>query len=88
MGIDNLPKAEQDEILAKVNRRLEEVVLRVFAQNLSESEVKKVAETLKKGEDIGEKIALISADIPLLAQKLEAAIGEEIERLKTVLKNK
>ena len=86
LGIGNLPKEEQEEILAKVNRRLDEIVLRVFVENLSEEETKKATEIFQKGEDISEKITELSASLPLLAEKLEQAVSEEIERLRLVLK--
>ena len=86
LGIDSLSEAEQTAILEKVERRLEEVITRVLVENLSTDEVKEAREILKEGENIEEKMTEIAAGIPRLAEKMEDAVTDEIERLRTVLK--
>lgn len=85
LGIINLPPAEQKEILEKVDKRLEDVILRVVAENLSDEDAKKAREILSAGVDIENEIAEITAGVPGLAEKMERAVAEEIDRLKKVL---
>lgn len=86
LNIALLPETEQAAILEKVERRLEEVILRVLVENLSGDEVKEVRDILKEGKDIEEKMTEIAAGVPRLAEKMEDAVTDEIERLRTVLK--
>lgn len=85
LGIVDLPPAEQKEILEKVDKRLEDVLLRVVAENLSDEEAKKAREILSAGVNIEDEIAEITAGVPMLAEKMERAVAEEIDRLKKVL---
>lgn len=84
--IGSLPEADQAAILEKVERRLEEVIMRVLVENLSDDEVKEVRDILKEEKDIEGKMTEIAAGIPRLAEKMEDAVTDEIERLRTVLK--
>lgn len=86
LGIASLPEAEQAAILERVNRRLEEVTMRVLVENLSEDEVEEMRDILKEGEDIEDRVAKIALGIPRLAEKVEYAVMEEIDRLRAVLK--
>lgn len=86
LGIASLPEAEQAAILEKVNRRLEDVMMRVLVENLSENEVKEMRDILKKGEGIEDRVAKIASGVPRLAEKVEYAVTEEIDRLRAVLK--
>ncbi len=81
LGIMDLPPAEQKEILEKVEKRLEDVMLRVLVENLSEEETKRAREILARGIDIEDEIAEIAAGVPSLAEKVERAVAEEIERI-------
>lgn len=85
LGITDLPPAEQKEILEKVDKRLEDVVLRVVVENLTDEEVKKAREVLASGIDIENEIAEITAGVPMLAEKMERAVAEEIDRMRKVL---
>lgn len=85
LGIVNLPPAEQKEILEKAEKRLEDVLLRVLVENLSEEEAKNMREILAEGTDMEERIAEISVGVPMLAEKIERSVAEEIDRLKKVL---
>lgn len=85
LGIEKLPPQEREEILAKVDVRLENVLLRVILENVSDEEAKKLRIILERGENIEEKVAEITSRVPMLAQKMEAAVAEEIGRLKKVL---
>ena len=85
LGIENLSSQEQEEILTKVNERLEDVLLRVVLENVSDEEAKELRFVLEKSEDIEEKVAEITSRVPMLAQKMEAAVAEEIDRLKKVI---
>ena len=84
-GIEKLPVQEQGEILAKVDERLEDVLLRVILESVSDEEAKELRLILEKGENIEEKVAEITSRVPMLAQKMEAAVAEEIDRLKKVI---
>jgi hypothetical protein len=84
-GIENLSSQEQEEILAKVDERLEDVLLRVILESVSDEEAKELRLILEKGENIEEKVAEITSRVPMLAQKMEAAVAEEIGRLKKVI---
>lgn len=85
LGIEKLAEEEQKEILEKVDRRLEDVLLRTVVENLTEDETKKFREILREGKNLDEEVALISSGVPQLAEKIERAIAEEIDRLKRVL---
>lgn len=85
LGIEKLAPEERQEILAKVEARLEEVVMRTVVENLSEEEAKKMREIMAKGANIAEEVSVITAGVPLLAEKIERAVGEEIEKLRQVL---
>lgn len=86
LGIASLPEADRAEILEKIERRLEDVLTRVFVENLSEEEAKEAREILKEEKDIEDAMTEIAADIPRLAEKMEFAVAKEIERLRVVLK--
>lgn len=85
LGIEKLPAQEQEEILAKVDVRLEEVLIRIILESVSDEEAKELRLILEKGENIEEKIAEVTSRVPMLAQKMEAAVAEEIDRLKKVI---
>lgn len=85
LGLEKLPESEQKEILEKVDRRLEDVVLRVVVENLSDEEAKKVREILAGGKKIEDELTKITAGVPALAEKIERAVAEEIDRLRKVL---
>lgn len=85
LGLMDLPPAEQKEILEKVDKRLEDVLLRVVVENLSDEEVKRAREVLERGVDIEDEIAEITSGVPMLAEKMERAVAEEIDRLRKVL---
>ena len=85
LGIEKLPPQEQEEILAKVDERLEDVLLRVVLESVSDEEAKELRFVLEKGEDIEWRVAEITSRVPILAQKMESAVAEEIGRLKKIL---
>lgn len=85
LGIENLSPQEQEDILVKVDERLEQVLLRVILESVSDEEAKELRLILEKGENIEEKVAEITSRVPLLAQKMEVAVAEEIDRLKKVI---
>src|SRR3989338_2352364 len=86
LGLENLPEGERREILAKVNKRLEEVLIGVLVANISDEDAQKIQKALhEQNTDLEEIVAEISASIPNLASKIERAIEEEISRLKAVL---
>lgn len=85
LGIEKLPPQEQEEILAKVDERLEGVLIRVILESVSDEEAKELRLVLENGENIEEKVAEITSRVPILAQKMEAAVAEEIDRLKKVM---
>lgn len=82
LGIEKLPAGEQEEILAKVDKRLEDVLLRAVLENISDEEAKDLRLILEKGEDIEEEVMKIASRVPMFAQKMELAVAEEIGRLK------
>jgi hypothetical protein len=85
LGIEHMPEAEQKEILGKVNKRLESVVLDVIVANLSDEEAKTMREALASGVNIEDEVATITAAVPSLAEKIEKAVQDEIERFRQVL---
>jgi len=85
LEISHLPTQEQEEILAKVDKRLEDVVIRILIENLSDEEAKRMREILEKGDNIENEIAQITAGVPALAEKIENEVALEIDRLKKVL---
>lgn len=85
LEISRLPAQEQEEILAKVDKRLEDVVIRILIENLSDEEAKRMREILEKGDNIENEIAQITAGVPALAEKIENEVALEIDRLKKVL---
>ena len=86
LGLENLPEEEREEILAKVNKRLEEVLIGVLVANISDDDAQKIQKALhEEGADLEEVVAEISAGVPNLALKIERAVEEEISRLKAVL---
>ena len=87
LGLENLPEAERTEILAKVDRRLEEVLIAVLVANISDEDALKIQKALREeGADLEEIVAQIASRVPGLAIKIENAIEEEIMRLRVVLK--
>lgn len=87
LNLENLPEAEKAEILARVNKRLEEVLIGVLVANISDEDAEKIQKALhEESADLEEVVAEISAGVPNLAAKIERAIEEEIMRLRAVLK--
>ena len=86
LGLENLPEGEREEILAKVDKRLEEVLIGVLIANISDDDAEKIQKALhEQNTDLEEVVAEISAGVPNLASKIERAIEEEIMRLRAVL---
>ncbi|GEM_PF-3395653 len=85
LGIASLPEAEQAAILEKANQRLEQVVIRVLVENLSDQEAREMQTVLKEGKNLEDAIAQIALGVPQLAGKIEYAVRQEIERLRAVL---
>ena len=86
LNLENLPEGEREEILAKVNKRLEEVLIGVLIANISDDDAQKIQKALhEQNTDLEEVVAEISAGVPNLASKIERAIEEEIMRLRAVL---
>ena len=86
LNLENLPEGEREEILAKVNKRLEEVLIGVLIANISDDDAQKIQKALhEQNTDLEEVVAEISAGVPNLAAKIERAIEEEILRLRAVL---
>ncbi|OGF95547.1 hypothetical protein A2Y47_00760 [Candidatus Giovannonibacteria bacterium RIFCSPLOWO2_12_43_8] len=86
LNLENLPEGEREEILAKVNKRLEEVLIGVLIANISDDDAQKIQKALhEQNTDLEEVVAEISAGVPNLAAKIERAIEEEIMRLRAVL---
>lgn len=85
LGIAHLAADDQAEILDKVNKRLEEVLLRVLIENLSEEEAASLREIVENDEDVMERVAMLAVRIPRLAEKIENAVAEEIGKLRAVL---
>lgn len=87
LNLENLPEGERAEILTRVNKRLEEVLIGVLVANITDEEAEKIQKALhEEGADLEEVVAEISAGVPNLASKIERAIEEEILRLSLVLK--
>lgn len=86
LNIEKLSPQEQEEILDKVDKRLEDVLLRVILESVSDEEAKELGLIFERGENnIEEKVAEITSRVPMLAQKMETAVAEEINRLKKVI---
>ncbi len=86
LGIGSLPEAEQRAILEKVDRRLEQVVMRVLVENCSDDEARDMQDILKQEKNLEDAIAEIALGVPRLAEKIEFAVAQEIGKLQTVLK--
>ena len=86
LNIGNLPAPDREEILKKVDERLNKVLIGVLVSNITEEDAGKIMSEMNGGGDLEEAVAQISARIPGLAGKIERAISEEILRLKAVLK--
>lgn len=86
LGIKNLPEKDREEILARVDRRLQEVLIATLIKSISEEDALKIQIALNEGGDLEEVVAQIAAGVPGLAIKIENAIEEEIIRLYAVLK--
>lgn len=80
LGIEKLPQDEQEKLLEKINQRLEEVVLGVVIESLSEDEAKKMRGVISGG-NVEEEVTKITSKLPMLAEKIEYAITRELERL-------
>ncbi|OGF52156.1 hypothetical protein A3I27_04065 [Candidatus Giovannonibacteria bacterium RIFCSPLOWO2_02_FULL_43_11b] len=86
LNLENLTEGERAEILAKVDKRLEEVLIAVLVANITDDDAQKIQKALhEEGADLEEVVAEISARIPNLATKIERAVEEEIMRLRAVL---
>ncbi len=86
LGIGQASPEEQQDIIEKVDKRLQEVVMETLVGNLSEADVKKLREMLARPEATLEgEVAKMAAYIPGLAEKIEKALQEEIGRLRAVL---
>lgn len=85
LGISHLDEKTRKETLEKINARLENVVLRTFIENLSEEEAENFREALASGTNVEEEATLLAERIPSLAQKMEHAVTEEIEKIKSAL---
>ena len=86
LNLKNVPEAERDEILKKVNERLNSVLISVLISNIFEEEAARIHKAMEGEGDLEEIVAEISARIPGLADKIERGITEEIMRLREVLK--
>lgn len=85
LGIGHLNSDEQEEILAMVDQRLEEVLLRTMVENLSDDEAEEMKAIVAEGKDIEEKVTAITAGVPMLATKIELAIQKEIRNLRQAI---
>ena len=86
LGIEHASLEEQAGIIEKVDKRLQEVVVKTLVENLSEQEAKKMRKLLAETDmSIEDEVAKIAATIPRLAEKIERAVAEEIGRLRAVL---
>lgn len=85
LGIENEPQEARMKILAKVDKRLQEVILETLVEKLSESDARELREALALEGNLEEKVARITARIPGIADKLEQAITKEISRIRTAL---
>jgi len=55
LGLENFPEEEREEILAKVNKRLEEVLIGVLVANISDDDAQKIQKALhEEGADLEE----------------------------------
>ena len=87
LSLQNLPAGEREEILKKVDERLNTVLIGVLVANITDEDAIKIQNALHNEKtDLEEIVAEISMRIPGLAAKIEMAIEEEIVRLKEVLR--
>ncbi|MBI2023910.1 hypothetical protein HYT00_00740 [Candidatus Giovannonibacteria bacterium] len=85
LNLEKLPENDREEILKKVDERLNEVLISVLVSNISDEDAVKIQNALHEGVDLEETVAQIAVRVPGLADKIEHAISEEILRLRTVL---
>lgn len=86
LGIERASPEEQQDIMEKVDKRLQAVVVETLVKNLSENDAKKLREMLADpGATVEEEVAKMAAYVPSLAEKIERAVEEEIGRLRAVL---
>ena len=88
LGIGGLESGKQAEVLAMANNRLEEVLLDTVVDNFSEKQVADFKSVLEEDKNLEDKIAAITANVPLLADRIKFAIQKEILTLRAVLSTK
>ena len=88
LGIGGLESGKQAEVLAMANNRLEEVLLDTVVDNFSEEQVADFKSVLEEDKNLEDKIAAITANVPLLADRIKFAIQKEILTLRAVLSTK
>ncbi len=85
LNLEKLSESDREEILAKVDKRLEEVLAAVLVANISDEEAKKIHDVMKEKGDLEEVVAQIASRVPGLSVKIEQAITREILIIKTAL---
>lgn len=81
LGIKNLNDKDAAEVLDALLDHFHKVIIETVILNLSEREIEKFKSALL-GKNLEEEIMAITAGIPGLAQKIEAAVENEITILR------
>ncbi|SRR3989338_3223653 len=87
LKIEKLPAKEQEEILEKAEKRLNQVLINVIVENISDEDAIEIKKAMG-GDDLSnieEAAARVTSKVPGLANKIEIAITEEMARLRTAL---
>ena len=87
LKIEKLPAKEREEILEKAEKRLNQVLINVIVENISDEDAIKIKKAMDGSDlrNIEEITAEITSKVPGLANKIEIAITEEMARFRTAL---
>lgn len=84
IGVKDLPESEKAEVIAKMLEHFDKLILETVVENLSDEQIGEFNQALDLASPgMEQEIIAITARVPGLAQKIEAAVRQEIIVLKS-----
>lgn len=85
LGFADSSVEEQQQALEVISNRFNDVIIFTLVELIDDKHRKKFIEALNSPSEIDDQIELIAAEIPGLAEKLEIALAEEYEAIKSAM---
>ena len=83
LQLSSLSPDEQQEILTMIRSHMEDLILETTLANLTDDQLKTMSAEISKDNFDEEKIMRLAAGVPHLQEKLETALGQEWEIIKS-----